>query len=68
MLRWEQTTLAEAAGVSVETIKRLEGRTGPLTSGRISTVAAIEAAFAKAGIEFTNGEALGVRLHPRPLT
>ena len=63
MLRWDQTKLAEAAGISVETIKRLEARTGILRTGRIATLEAIETAFAKAGIEFITGDAPGVRLH-----
>ena len=65
MLRWEQATLAEKAGVSVETIKRLERLDGPLTAGRHATITAIEKAFAKAGVEFTNGEAPGGRLRPK---
>jgi len=62
MLRWEQSDLAAASKLSVETIKRLEAQDGPLTSGRASTVAAVERAFGKAGIEFTNGGQPGVRL------
>jgi transcriptional regulator with XRE-family HTH domain len=62
MLRWEQSTLAEASGVSVETIKRLEKMDGPLVDTRVKTLAAIEQAFAAAGVELTNGDAPGVRL------
>ncbi len=62
MLRWEQTALAEAAGVSAETVKRLEAQDGPLLAGRAATIDAIEKALIKAGIEFTNGDAPGVRM------
>lgn len=62
MLRMEQAALAEAAGVSVETIKRLEAQNGPLLSGRIATLSAIEKALMKAGVEFTNGDEPGVKL------
>jgi len=62
MLRMEQSELAKAAGVSVETVKRLEAQDGPLLAGRAATLNAIEKALSKAGVEFTNGEAPGVRL------
>jgi transcriptional regulator with XRE-family HTH domain len=68
MLRWEQFDIAAAAGVSVETIKRLERSDGPLQSTRVATVVAIQRAFEVAGIEFIpeNGGGAGVRLrHPR---
>ncbi len=65
LLRWDQSELAKAASVSVETIKRLEKMNGPLMDVRAGTLAAIEAAFEKEGIEFTNGAAPGVRLHPK---
>jgi hypothetical protein len=61
MLRWEQSDLAAASKLSVETIKRLEAQDGPLISGRASTIAAVEKAFGKAGIEFTNGDQPGIR-------
>jgi transcriptional regulator with XRE-family HTH domain len=61
LLRWEQQTLAEKSGVSLPSIKRLETKPGPLGAYE-STVAAIQAAFEKAGIEFANGGAPGVRL------
>ncbi len=62
MLRMDQASLAESAGVSVETIKRLEAQDGPLLSGRIATLSAIEKALTKAGVEFTNGDEPGVKL------
>lgn len=51
MARMAQKSLAEAAGISVETIKRLEGRPGPL-SANVRTVSALQSALEAAGIEF----------------
>jgi transcriptional regulator with XRE-family HTH domain len=66
LLAWSQEELADAASVSVPTIKRLEARDGPLT-GRAETVGKIEAALEAAGIEFIdeNGGGPGVRLQRR---
>ena len=64
MLRWEQAALAEKAGVSVETIKRLERLDGPLRTTRVATVEAIQRALEAAGVEFIpeNGGGAGLRL------
>lgn len=62
MLNWSQTDLAGEAGLSVETIKRLERMTGTLDATKVSTLTSIIDAFARAGVEFTNGGAPGVRL------
>jgi transcriptional regulator with XRE-family HTH domain len=62
MLRMDQSALAAASGVSVETIKRLERMEGPLYETRVATVNAIQCALEKAGVEFTNGDQPGVRL------
>jgi len=49
ILNWKQTDLAVAAGVSEMSIKNLEkGQSDP----RVSTLRAIEEAFARSGIEF----------------
>jgi transcriptional regulator with XRE-family HTH domain len=66
LLRWEQKTLAKAAGISIETIKRLEGLNGPL-SAHSMTLDAIQKAFEAAGIVFIeqNGGGPGVRLRNR---
>ena len=62
MLRMEQTQLAERSGVSVETIKRLEGAKGPLKA-QYETLRNIQTAFEFAGIEFIDDEKRpGVRL------
>ena len=65
LLRWEQTDLAEAAGMSLPTIKRIEKEPGPIPGTR-STAEAINAAFTKAGIEFTYDRGEGVtKLKPK---
>ncbi|WP_347813650.1 helix-turn-helix domain-containing protein [Shimia aestuarii] len=63
LLRWSQNDLAEASGVSIPTVKRLEATTGDL-GGRAATVAAIRSALETAGVEFIpeNGGGAGVRL------
>jgi predicted transcriptional regulator len=65
-LRWEQKDLAEASKVSLPSIKRLEGRPGPL-GAQDRTVSAIKAALEAGGVEFIpeNGGGAGVRLAKR---
>ena len=62
--RMDQAGLAKRAGVSVETIKRLEKMEGPLLSATGTTLSAIRAALEAAGVIFIdeNGEGPGVRL------
>lgn len=61
LLAWSQDHLARASGISLPTIKRLESEDGAL-GGRDETQERIVSALEKAGIEFTNGDGLGVRL------
>lgn len=61
LLRWDQKQLARAAGISVETVKRLERTPGPV-SAYTGTLDAITRACAAAGVEFTNDKNPGVRL------
>lgn len=61
MARIEQSELAQRAGVSVDTIKRLERTVGPI-SANVNTMASIVRVLEEAGIEFTNGGQPGVRL------
>jgi transcriptional regulator with XRE-family HTH domain len=63
LMAWSQEDLAEAAGVSLPTIKRLEASDGPL-GGRTGTGVKIQAALERAGVEFIeeNGGGPGVRL------
>lgn len=69
MLRMEQSTLAGKAGVSVETVKRLEAAQGELTGARLETVFAVQRVLEFEGIEFfdrNDSAGAGVRfsLHP----
>jgi transcriptional regulator with XRE-family HTH domain len=57
MLRMEQATLAEKAGVSVDTVKRLEGVDGP-PKAQPSTLQAIREVFELSGLDLEGG---GVR-------
>jgi transcriptional regulator with XRE-family HTH domain len=63
LLRWEQKDIAEASGISLPAIKRLETIPGPLAA-QSRTVEAIKEAFRKAGVEFIDedGGGPGVRL------
>jgi transcriptional regulator with XRE-family HTH domain len=67
LIRWDQADLANQAGVSVETIKRLEKMNGPLLSATGTTLAAIRTALEAAGVIFIdqNGNGPGVRLRDR---
>lgn len=51
LIRWEQKDLAERAGVSLPSIKRLETQPGPLKA-HAGTIRALQAAFEDAGVEF----------------
>jgi DNA-binding XRE family transcriptional regulator len=64
MLRWDQRQLAAKADVSRETIKRLEKMDGPLLDVRGATVAAIQAAFERAGVAFTDDNAVSLKGKP----
>jgi transcriptional regulator with XRE-family HTH domain len=63
LLGWSQDDLANAAEISVPTIKRLEALDGPL-GGRDQTAEKIVGAIVSAGVEFIdeNGGGPGVRL------
>ncbi len=63
LLAWSQDDLAEAANVSLPTIKRLEAVDGPV-GGRDETAEKIRSALQSAGVEFINenGGGPGVRL------
>jgi predicted transcriptional regulator len=60
LLSWSQAELAEASGVSLPTIKRLEAADGPL-GGREETIDKIKTAL-ETGVEFTDGDQPGVRM------
>jgi predicted transcriptional regulator len=64
ILRLGQAELAEAAQVSLETIKRIEAMEGELRV-RLVTLNKIKNALESAGVQFIaeNGGGAGVRLH-----
>lgn len=66
LLRMNQAELAASADVSLETVKRLEAMDGDLKT-RVDTLARIQAALEKAGVEFIpeNGGGAGVRMKKR---
>ena len=57
----DQETLAKSAGVTANTVRRLEGMKGRLRA-TTTTVDGLQKALEAAGIEFTNGDAPGVRM------
>ena len=61
LLGWSQSELAARAGLSLPTVKRLEGGFGPRVSG--AAQAKLQKAIEAAGIEFLdeNGGGRGVR-------
>lgn len=63
LLGWSQSDLADAATISVPTMKRLEADDGDL-GGRTTTAGNIVLALESAGVEFIdeNGGGPGVRL------
>jgi len=58
----EQTALAEAAGVSANTIRNMEASGTAAIAGRSVTVQAVQRALEAEGIEFLNHGQPGVRL------
>ena len=61
---WNQSDLAKAAKVNVATIRRIEGKAGPVMA-YVSTLMRIQSAFEQAGIRFLNKDSkggIGVRL------
>lgn len=51
LLRWEQKQLADASGISLPSIKRLETQPGPLNA-QPRTLEAIKAALEAQGMQF----------------
>jgi hypothetical protein len=61
MLRMEQEQLAEAAKISVATVRRMEGFNGPI-GARTDTLRRLQRTLEDAGVEFTNDGRPGVRM------
>jgi len=58
LLGWRQHDVAQAAKISVATIRRIESQEGLLT-GYVSTLLKIQAAFEQAGIQFIDDDVTG---------
>lgn len=58
LLKWSMRQLVDAAGVSLPTVLKLEND-GPVSD---ETAEKIRSAFARHGVEITNGEGTGARL------
>ena len=58
LLGWRQEDIAQAARISVATIRRIESQEGQL-AGYVSTVVKIQTAFEHAGIQFIDDDELG---------
>ena len=67
LLRWRAQDLADASGIGVATIRRMEVLDG-VPSGQIRSLTAIQSAPEAAGVEFvgTPIENPGVRLKTKP--
>ena len=65
LLGWSQSKLAQRAGLSLPTIKRLETGVGPRVSDEVR--ATVQQALESAGVDFIeeNGGGPGVRLRKR---
>ena len=65
LLGWSQSELAKRAGLSLPTVKRLEGGFGPRVSDEARS--RLQRAIEAAGVEFIdeNGGGAGVRLRQR---
>ena len=58
LLGWRQEDIADAAKISVATIRRIESQEELLT-GNLSTLLKIQAAFEQAGIQFIDEDDTG---------
>jgi transcriptional regulator with XRE-family HTH domain len=67
LLRWSAQQLADASGVGVATIRRMEVVDG-VPSGQIRSLLAIQTALESAGVEFVGSptDDPGVRLKTKP--
>jgi transcriptional regulator with XRE-family HTH domain len=64
-LGWTVKELAEKSIVGISTIQRIENAIGPPNT-LVSNLAAIQSTLEAAGIEFTNGDAPGIRMRGKP--
>jgi transcriptional regulator with XRE-family HTH domain len=65
LLGWTAKDLAQKSKVGISTVQRIENAEGT-PNVHAANFAAIESALEAAGIEFTNGDVPGIRLHRKP--
>jgi transcriptional regulator with XRE-family HTH domain len=58
LLGWRQEDIAQAAKISVATVRRIESQEGLLT-GYVSTLVKIQSAFEQAGVQFIDEDETG---------
>lgn len=63
LIGWEQLELAKRSRVAIGTIRRMESFAGEIGS-RTSTLSQVQSTLEKAGIQFLDDDAPGVRLRP----
>jgi transcriptional regulator with XRE-family HTH domain len=61
LLGWTAKELARKANVGISTVQRIENAAGP-PNVQVANLASIQSALEAAGIEFTNGDAPGIRM------
>jgi transcriptional regulator with XRE-family HTH domain len=64
LLGWTAKELAQRANVGVSTIQRIENAVGP-PNAHGSNLASIQSTLEASGIEFTNGDAPGIRMRAK---
>jgi transcriptional regulator with XRE-family HTH domain len=64
-LGWTAKELARRADVGISTVQRIESAEGP-PNAHVSNLASIQSTLESAGIEFTSGDAPGIRLRGKP--
>jgi transcriptional regulator with XRE-family HTH domain len=62
----DQTALADAAGVNVNTIRNMESKGGRILTSSVEVVRRVQIALEAAGVEFLNHGKPGVRLKGQP--
>ena len=65
LLGWTAKDLAQKANVGISTVQRVENAEGT-PNVHASNLASIQSTLESAGIEFTNGDAPGIRMRRKP--
>jgi transcriptional regulator with XRE-family HTH domain len=62
-----QSELARRSGIHANSISAMEKRGAKRLTSGLETITEVVSALESLGIEFTNGDAIGVRLHLKPM-